>query len=146
MFGRVRQSACLGFVAVMLISMTASAEDTVVVGPAAEGSPEAAIIGVFEAAIAGDFEAYLAQIHVDHRQSAEQRSQREKYEWKRFRKQHEWYLKSKKPVSFVIVRNREEGNEYKRYTLRDLTHPRRMGVPIRLKKGDAGWKVTVSSL
>lgn len=132
--------------ALLLTASVASAADRTVKAPDTEGTAEHAIIKAFEAAIAGDFEAYLAVVHSEHKETRDQRSQRERYEWKRFKKQHEWYLKSKKPITFVITSVREEGNKQKRIFVKDQTHPKRMPVPVRLKKDGEAWKITVSSL
>ena len=130
----------------LLAAGTASAKERTVKGPDTEGTAEYAIIKAFEAAIAGDFDAYLTVVHSEHKETRDQRSQRERYEWKRFKKQHEWYLKSKKPVTFVITSVREEGTKHKRIFVKDQTHPKRMPVPVRLKKDGDAWKITVSSL
>ena len=136
--------------AVLLIALgltaTAHAKDETVKGPFKEGSPEWVIATALKAAVAGDFNAYLTVIHPEHKSTRDQKSQRERYEWKRFKKQHRWYIVKDKPMTFVITQRREEGTNYKRIFLRDQKNKGRMPVPLRLKKSGDRWYIVTSSL
>lgn len=131
----------------LLGSVTARADETVVTAPAA-GTPEAVVAAALEAGLAGDFAAYLKLVHPEERATPTQRSDRERYEWKRFAKQAAWYVRQAKPMTFVVTRREvdEDGKEARLF-IKDLTKKDRMPVPIRMRK-DArqGWGITVSSL
>ena len=137
----------LATVAVAMLMGSVAKADEVVTNPAS-GTPEAAISTAFAAALANDYSKYLGAIHPEHKQTARQKNERRKYEWKRFQKQCRWYLKSDNPITYAVVSRREEGSKSSRVVLfiRDQKNTNRMPVPVRLKHHSSGWKIVVSSL
>jgi hypothetical protein len=109
-------------------------------------APEAPIATALKAALAGDFLAYLAAVHPDDTVTDEQRRQRERYEWKRFKVQAKWYLASEDPVSFVVVRRVPQGDTQMRVFVKDLKNADRMPVPVSLRKDGDAWKIETNSL
>lgn len=130
--------------ALALVALPARAADTVVSAPA-PGSPEAVVASALEAALAGDFAAYLKTVHPDERATPTQRSERERYEWKRFKNHAEWYVKTRTPLTFVLVSRDGEGDNL-RIFVRDQKNKDRMPVPVRLKRTGSGWGITTNSL
>ena len=140
---RITQTVLL-VMGLLLTAVPASA-DVTVKNPAT-GTPEATLVAAFEAAQAADFSKYLQVIHAEHKETARQRKEREKYEWSRFRKQYKWYLLSEQPISFAVTSRREEGKNTLRLFIRDQRTKDRMPVPVRMKRDGSGWKIIVSSL
>ncbi|MEC8025532.1 MAG: hypothetical protein VX223_16500 [Myxococcota bacterium] len=140
-----RMPLAMLFVA-LLIAGVAEA-DEVVTNPAS-GTPEAAISTAFAAALGNDFSKYLDAVHPEHKQTARQKNERQKYEWQRFQKQCRWYLKAENPITYAVVSRREEGSKPSRVVvfIRDQKNKNRMPVPVRLKQHSSGWKIVVSSL
>ncbi len=107
---------------------------------------EATLEAAFKAALARDFDAYLATIHADERSTPAQIKSIRRYAFKRFTKQAAWYLKSGDVSSFEITKRQVQGNKA-RVFIKDLAHPARMAVPVRLKKNaDGTWSITANSL
>lgn len=109
-------------------------------------TPEAPIAVALKAALAGDFTAYLVAVHPDDKATDEQRHQRERYEWKRFKTQAKRYLVSEDPVAFVVVRRVPQGDERTKVFLKDQMNPDRMPVPVSLRKDGEAWKIETNSL
>ena len=132
---------------VLCLTTPALANDTIR-NPAA-GTPEEVVTKALEAALAGDFAAYVAMVHSEHKETARQRSQRERYEWTRFKRQAEWYVASRNPLAWELVRRAAEGEAYLKMFVKDQKHPDRMPVPVRMKKdpkaGNA-YRIVVNSL
>ena len=134
----------LPFLAITLAASMAAAADETISKPAAN-SPEATVAEALKAGLAGDFDAYLAAIHPEHKETSDQRKQRENYEWKRFVKQVKWYVTSEKPIAFVVTRRVPEDKYYKIF-VKDHKNKDRMPVPVTLKKDGSGWKIVTNSL
>ena len=130
--------------ALLLTPALARANDEVVAKPA-PNSPEATVRDALAAGLAGDFDAYLETVHPEHKETAEQRRHRKNYEWSRFERQATWYVRTRRPLSFVVTRRAESGAEV-RIFLRDQVNRGRMPVPVRLKKAGDTWKIVTSSL
>lgn len=113
----------------------------------AKDSAEAAIQAALEAALAGNFAAYLAQIVPSERDGEEQRKQKERYEWKRFKAQAAWYLTARKPVTFQIVKREmlEDANRVKLF-VKDQVHPERSPVPVQCVNEGGRWWIRTNSL
>ena len=112
----------------------------------AANTPEATVLAALRAGLAGDFNAYLAQVHEEHKATPAQRSQRERYEWARFKRQVRWYLASESPITFVVARRQEDGANYYRIFLQDQRNPNRMPTPVKLKRDGESWKIVTNSL
>ncbi|MSP92490.1 MAG: hypothetical protein EXR79_11935 [Myxococcales bacterium] len=110
-------------------------------------SAEAAIQAALEAALAGNFAAYLAQIVPAERDGEEQRKQKERYEWKRFKAQAAWYLTARKPVTFQVVKREmlEDANQIKIF-VKDQVHSERSPVPVQCVNEGGRWWIRTNSL
>lgn len=131
-----------------LISTAAWAQATEerISSPAAD-TPEATVQRALAACMEGSFSAYLATVHTEHKETAPQRAQRQRYEWARFSKQCRWYLVAETPVTFVITRRDPDGQNYYRLFVKDQNNANRMPVPVRLKRESAGgWGIVTNSL
>ena len=136
-----------------LLLFTAAGPAAAQAPPAPEGKPvsaevsvQATLVAAFEAALAGDLQAYLATLHPESKETEVQRKQLERFEWQRFSRQAAWYLVSKAPVSFEVVRRGDTGPNSTRVFVKDQKNKDRMPVPVRLKRHRTGWKITANSL
>ena len=127
-----------------LLASTASAQETI--RNPKKGTPEFAIAQALQDAISDDFEAYLRTIHPDEKSTKTKRDQRKNYEWKRFKKQAQWYLVSQKPITFLVTSRRPDGSSTIRLFIKDQKHKESMPRPVKLKKTDKEWKITTNSL
>jgi len=143
--GNLGRSQRILFVVSLLFAASEAKADQTVTNPA-DGSPEAVLLSAFYAAKDGDYSKYLKAVHPDHKETARQRKERQKYEWTRFRTQYKWYLITADPISYAVVRRQEDGKDGLRLFIRDQRTKDRLPVPVRMKRYGARWGIVVSSL
>ena len=107
---------------------------------------EAALAKAFGAALKNDFSAYLAVVHPNEKQNAQQTGQLERYTFGRFVRQAAWYLSGGDPTSFVVDRREELGGGKVKLFIKDVAHPSRASVPVTLEKGAGGFLILSNSL
>lgn len=116
-----------------------------IAAPAA-GTPEAAIGDLLRAGLKKNFADYLALLHPEERSTEEQRSQKERYEWKRFSQQAAWYAATREPLTFVIAKREPQGETKLKVFLVDQKNKNRSPVPVMLVRADGRWHVWTNSL
>ena len=140
-------ASALGFSALAApASPPATAPKRETVKEPAAGTAEATIADALRAAFAGNLETYLELVHPDERTTKEQRSQRERYEWKRFSKQAAWYVVTKEPLTFVVTRRVVESETKVKIFMQDQVHADRSPTPIVLEKVGGRWHIKMNSL
>ena len=112
----------------------------------AAGTPEAAIGDLLRAGLKKSFADYLAVVHPDERSTEEQRSQKERYEWKRFSQQAAWYAATLEPLTFVIAKREPQGENKVKVFVVDQKNKGRSPVPVMLVRADGRWLVWTNSL
>ena len=144
---RVFLSSVIVCLSLLLLSSAAMAQlrSEIVVGPSST-TPEGTVVAALKAGMAGDFNAYLTTVHPDHKKVKKQIAQRRRYEWNRFSKQAQWYVKARRPFTIEVTRRNPEGKSHYRIFIKDQTHPDRMPVPVRLRKSGGAWKIITNSL
>ncbi|MCC6625473.1 MAG: hypothetical protein IT385_29810 [Deltaproteobacteria bacterium] len=94
---------------------------------------EKVVAAAIKAALANDFNAWLETLHPNERKTPEQKSQLERYTFKRVAKQARWYVRAGDPESFEIARREDMGAGRVKLFLKDLEHPNRAPVPVALE-------------
>lgn len=113
---------------------------------AAANAPEGTVNRAIAAAIAGNFDKYLAELHPDRKETAEQRSQLQRYEWKRFTAQAAWYVADPAKPVVTVARRQEVSNGKIKLFLKDLKNKDAMPRPIELTLKDNRWLISSNSL
>jgi hypothetical protein len=129
----------------LLVALPALAADDVVQRPEPD-SMEATVQRLLQAGVDGDFRAYLAEIHPDKKESKDQQSSLQRYEWKRFSVQASWYLLAAKPLTFQVSRRVQVTPTKHKLFLRDTVHADSMPRPVELTRHQDKWVVSSNSL
>ncbi|HZE96376.1 MAG TPA: hypothetical protein VE981_05090 [Planctomycetota bacterium] len=130
---------------ILVAAGTLASADEETIKDAAAGTPEATVAAALKAALAGDFEAYVQLLPAEKR-TDEQRASVERYEWARFKRQAAGYVKSKDPLTFVIVRREPKGEDAVKLFIKDHKVEGRMPVPVQLKKDGNTWLIVANAL
>jgi len=117
---------------------SANAEDT--------ASPDAVVLRALQAGLAGKFEKYLEELPADRKETAEQRSQLQRYEWKRFSGQAAWYVADPQKPSFTVARRQATGDSRVKLFIKDLKNKESMPRPIELTRSAGRWWISANSL
>lgn len=104
------------------------------------------VIRALQAALAGDFDKYLAELPADRKETAEQKSQLQRYEWKRFSTQASWYVADPQKVAPTITQRQQPAALKAKLFLKDIRNKDAMPRPIELSWKDGRWWVTANSL
>jgi hypothetical protein len=119
--------------------------------PAKEVAPDAAgadavVLRALQAGLDNAFDKYLAEVAPDRCESQEQRSQLQRYEFKRFAAQASWYVSdAKKPAPQITQRQPQNDKKIKLF-LKDIHNKDAMPRPIELSWKDGRWWITANSL
>jgi len=106
---------------------------------AARADPaEKVVAAAIKAALANDFKAWLETLHPSERATPDQRSQLERYTFKRVAKQAAWYVRAGDADSFEVARREDMGAGRVKLFLKDLEHPLRAPVPVALEALPSG--------
>lgn len=134
----------VAFAALLFVAGPTGAAEVVSL-PRATGA-EATVAKALQAGLDGDFEAYLALVLPELREGNAKKNRIKKSEWRRFRGHAQWYLKERRPITFVVARRQQDANNYVRLYLQDQKHKDRAPVPVRLKKQGKTWYLVTNSL
>lgn len=133
--------------ALLCLPVTAVPAAADVVQNPAQDQAEAVLLRVMQAAVDGKVAAYLAEVHPDRRETGDQRTLLERYEWKRFKTQASWYVvPNKDPITVDVVRRAPQGENRVKLFIKDQKNTQRMPVPIEFTRKDGRWWVTANSL
>ncbi|MBM4343788.1 MAG: hypothetical protein FJ100_10475 [Deltaproteobacteria bacterium] len=115
--------------------------------PAADtAGPEAVVLRALAAGMAGKFDAYLAELHPDRKETADQKSQLQRYEWKRFSGQAAWYVADPSKPTVQVARKQTLSPSKVKLFIKDLKNKDSMPRPIELTQKDGRWWITANSL
>ncbi len=115
--------------------------------PAADtAGPEAVVLRALAAGMAGKFDAYLAELHNDRKETAEQKSQLQRYEWKRFSGQAAWYIADPQKPTIQVARKQTLTPTKHKLFVKDLKNKDAMPRPIELTQKDGRWWISANSL
>ena len=145
-------SAILSFVAVsLLVALSAQANAAPARPPEAANAAEAdapdpTVLRALQAGLAGSFDKYLAELLPDRCETPEQKSQLQRYEWKRFSTQSAWYVADPKQPTFTVVKRQAQGEGKVKLFIKDLKNKDAMPRPIELVKKAGRWFISSNSL
>ena len=96
------------------------------------------------------FAAYLLLVHPDEVTSDEARETLRQEQWSRFRKQHDWYVRSGSQADYIMTRIvpaelTDETTEV-RIFVRDLVHKDNAPVEIVLRRHGKQWRIVSNSM
>ena len=96
------------------------------------------------------FAAYLALVHPDEVDSDEARETLRQEQWLRFRKQHDWYVRSGSQADYIMTKVipaelTDETTEV-RIFVRDLVHKDNAPVEIVLRRHGKQWRIVSNSM
>lgn len=109
-------------------------------------APDAVVLRALKAGIAGNFEAYLAEVLADRKDTAEQKSQLQRYEFKRFAAQAAWYVADPAKPAITVARRQASSETKVKLFVTDLKNKEAMPRPIELTKKDGRWFISANSL
>lgn len=108
--------------------------------------PEAVVLRALAAGVAGKFDAYLAELHLDRKETADQKSQLQRYEWKRFSGQAAWYIADPAKPTIQVARKQMLAPTKIKLFIKDLKNKDSMPRPIELSQKDGRWWISANSL
>lgn len=107
---------------------------------------DAVVLRVVTAGLAGDFDKYLEELLPDRRETAEQRSQLKRYEWKRFSGQATWYVADAAKPAVTITQRQPQNSKKIKLFVKDLHNKGAMPRPIELTWLAGRWWISANSL
>lgn len=107
---------------------------------------DAVLLRALQAGLDNAFEKYVAELAPDRCETQEQRSQLQRYEFKRFAAQAAWYVADpKKPAPQISQRQTPSDKKLKLF-VKDLRNKDAMPRPLELTWKDGRWWITANSL
>ena len=142
--------------ALLTLPVWTAAAYAVAVKPSApaEGKPaagdtdalQATVIRAIVAGLAGNFDKYLVELLPARCETAEQKSQLQRYEWKRFSGQAAWYVADPSKPTVTVVRKQAISATKIKLFIKDLKNKDAMPRPIELSQKDGKWLISANSL
>ncbi len=127
--------------------MPAEAPKAPAAEPAADTvGPEAVVLRALAAGMAGKFESYLEELHADRKETGEQKSQLQRYEWKRFSGQAAWYVADPAKPTIQVARKQTVTATKIKLFIKDLKNKDAMPRPIELTQKEGRWWISANSL
>ncbi len=109
-------------------------------------APDAVVVRAIVAGLANQFEGYLAEVLPDLKETAEQKSQMQRYVWKRFSGQAAWYVADPAKPTMTVARRQAISETKVKLFIKDLKNKDAMPRPIELTKKDGRWFISSNSL
>ena len=109
-------------------------------------APDAVVLRAISAGITNNFDAYLAELLPDRKDSPEQKSQLQRYEWKRFAGQAAWYVADTAKPAITIAKRQPASDTKIKLFIKDLKNKDAMPRPIELTRKDGRWYISANSL
>ncbi len=104
------------------------------------------LVRALQAGLDNSFDKYLAELAPDRCETPEQKSQLQRYEFKRFASQAAWYVADPKKPAPQITQRQSASDKKVKLFVKDLRNKDAMPRPLELTWKDGRWWITANSL